>query len=92
MFFVDLWLSPRDLATRMSEMRIWLDGHKVEASGFLVNGAIIRLAFSASQHAEAFAARFAGRVIPDTPIRHGAPRPDRDQTGAVRDGEQRQLR
>ena len=78
MFFVDLRLPPRDLATQMSDMRVWLDRHKVETSGFLVKGAMARLAFRASRHAEAFAARFAGRIIPNppNPIR-GAARPER---------------
>lgn len=64
MFFVDLRLPPRDLASQMRDVRIWLDRHKVETSGFLVRGAMARLGFSASRHAEAFAAQFAGRIIP----------------------------
>jgi|HubBroStandDraft_6_1064221.scaffolds.fasta_scaffold758370_1 hypothetical protein len=68
MFFVDLRVPPHDLADHMGDMRIWLDRHKVEASGFRVEGALARLAFRVKAEAEGFASRFAGRMIADPPI------------------------
>ena len=71
MFFVDLRLAPHDLAAQMGDMRIWLDRHMVEASGFLVKGAMARLAFRVKDAAEGFASRFAGRMISEPPIHRG---------------------
>lgn len=70
MFFVDLLLPRHDLAEQLGEMRIWLDRHNVETSGFLLKGAVARLAFRVKPQAEAFAVRFAGGVIAAPPIRH----------------------
>jgi hypothetical protein len=92
MFFVDLRLPSSDLAARMRDMRIWLDGRQIETADFFVKGAMARLAFRASQNAEAFAARFAGRIVPDPPIRFRERRAGRNDTGAPRDDQQRQLR
>jgi hypothetical protein len=64
MFFVDLRLPPHDLPAQMGDMRIWLDRHEVETSEFLVKGAMARLAFRVKPQAEAFAVRFADRMIP----------------------------
>lgn len=83
MFFVDLRLPPRDLAAQMGDMRVWLDRHEIDTARFLVNGAMARLGFSDRQHAEAFAARFAGLITPDPLISENeAGRPDRNETGA----------
>jgi hypothetical protein len=68
MFFVDLRPPPHNLAAQMGDMRIWLDRHKVETSGFRVEGAMARLAFRVKGEAEGFALRFAGRMISDSPI------------------------
>jgi hypothetical protein len=78
MFFIDMQLVPGDLAARMCEMRIWLDRHNVETSGFsLEDRTTVRIAFRVKREAEAFAVRFAGREIPtDPPIRlRGRPAP-----------------
>jgi hypothetical protein len=78
MFFIDMQLAPGDLAARMCDMRIWLDGHNVETSGFSLKGrTMVRIAFRVKRDAEAFAVRFAGREIPmDPPIRlRGRPAP-----------------
>ena len=53
----------------MSDIRVWLDGHRVETSGFSYEEgsdcAVARLVFRVKPEAEAFAGRFAGRLIPD---------------------------
>jgi hypothetical protein len=38
MFFIDMQLGRGDLAARMCDMRIWLDTHNVETSGFSLKG------------------------------------------------------
>jgi hypothetical protein len=68
MFFVDLRVPPHDLADQMGDMRIWLDRHKVEASGFRVEGTLARLTFRVEAEAEGFASRFAGRMNADPSI------------------------
>ena len=90
MFFVDLRLPPRDLAARMNDMRMWLDRHEIETADFVVKGATARLAFRVSENAEAFATRFAGRIVLNPPIRFREWRADRDEAGAPRDDPQRQ--
>ena len=69
MFSIALRLPPDDLARHMSDMRVWLDGHRVETSGFSYeegsDSAVARLVFSLKPEAEAFAGQFAGRLIPD---------------------------
>ena len=92
MFLVNVSVGPRDLAAQMGDMRIWLDGRQIETADFFVKGAIARLAFRASQNAEAFAARFAGRIVPDPPIRFRERRAGRNDTSAPRGDQQRQLR
>ncbi|HZS84601.1 MAG TPA: hypothetical protein VFA50_17130 [Stellaceae bacterium] len=48
-------------------MRVWLDQHRCEPSRFLYdleNGeAVIRLDFKITREADAFAARFDGRIV-----------------------------
>jgi hypothetical protein len=65
MLTVDLWLPRRDLATQMANMRIWLDQHDVETSGFSLANNIASLAFRVRLQAEAFALQFGGSVLPD---------------------------
>jgi len=62
--FVDLPILPHDLGHQMGDMRIWLDRHKVETSGFSITKSIARLEFREELHAEAFAYQFGGRVLP----------------------------
>lgn len=47
-------------------MRIWLDSNDINAAGFSYN-ASARLAFREAADAEAFAARFSGRVTGKDP-------------------------
>jgi hypothetical protein len=67
MFFVQVRLNSVDLLTHMSQMRIWLDAHRIETAGFSyserIDRAVARVAFKAEREAGKFAARFAGRVI-----------------------------
>lgn len=69
MMLVEIRLKPLDLLRYMADMRVWLDRNGVDAAGFSYSeqndGAIARLAFTARTEAEAFAARFAGRIIID---------------------------
>jgi hypothetical protein len=69
MFFVDLRLPPHDLAAKMGDMRIWLDKHHIETSGFFVKEetgcTMARLAFGGRREAEHFASRFTGRMNSD---------------------------
>jgi hypothetical protein len=55
----------------MCDMRIWLDRHNVETSGFSLKGrTMVRIAFRVKREAKAFAVRFGGREIPtDPPVR-----------------------
>jgi hypothetical protein len=69
MMLVKIRFKPLDLLSHMADMRVWLDRNGVDAAGFSYreqnNRAIARLAFMARTEAEAFAARFAGRIIID---------------------------
>src|ERR1051325_4644845 len=62
--FVDLRILPDDLGRQMGDMRIWLDRHKAETSGFSITKSIARLEFREKLQAEAFALQFGGRVLP----------------------------
>ena len=64
MLIVDLRLRPHDLAAQMANMRIWLDQHNIEASGFSFANNIACLAFRQELQGEAFALQFGGRVRP----------------------------
>ena len=76
MFVVDLRLPPDDLVSQMSAIRVWLDGHGFETSGFSYEEgsdcAVARLAFRVRLEAEAFAGQFAGRLAPGRRGRDGA--------------------
>ena len=67
MFFVQVRLNSLDLLAHMSQMRIWLDANRIEATGFSygeeIDRAVARIAFKAETEAGEFATRFAGRVI-----------------------------
>jgi hypothetical protein len=67
MFFVQVRMNSLDLSHDMGQMRMWLDANRIDTTGFsyreLIDRAIARVAFKARTEAEAFAARFAGRVI-----------------------------
>ena len=61
---VELRLS--DLPREMAEMRVWLDQHRFETSGFSCrdaeDGVLVSLEFKNAGHAHAFAERFGGRA------------------------------
>ena len=67
MFFVQVRLNSLDLLAHMSQMRIWLDANRIEATGFSygeeIDRAVARVAFKAETEAGEFAARFTGQVI-----------------------------
>ena len=75
MFFVQVRLNSLDLLAHMSQMPIWLDANRIEATGFSygqevflwpekkINRAVARIAFKAETEAGEFAARFTGQVI-----------------------------
>jgi hypothetical protein len=63
---VEMKLQPNELSGTMAEMRIWLDRHRFEPAVFSSRGngadVLVRVGFKASEEAEAFADRFAGRI------------------------------
>jgi hypothetical protein len=67
MMFVEVRLSSLELLSHMAEMRVWLDGKSIDAAGFSykehIDRATARVAFKKRSEAEAFAARFSGRII-----------------------------
>jgi hypothetical protein len=67
MVFVEMRLNSLDLLSHMADMRIWLDRNCVNDTGFSYKDdfdrVLARVAFNRQSEAEAFAARFAGRVI-----------------------------
>jgi hypothetical protein len=69
MVFVEVRLNSLDLPGDVAEMRAWLDNNAVDTAGFYyreqVDRMLARIAFRAKAGAEAFAARFAGRVVSD---------------------------
>jgi hypothetical protein len=87
-------VTERDVPVRMRDMRVWLDTHRFEPSMFKLQiagpGRIVEVNFKVRVQAEAFAARFAGRLMTAAaglhapahglrtagpPKRHGTPRP-----------------
>jgi hypothetical protein len=53
-----------DLPTKMEDMRIWLDAHRVVPSRFRhQRSGVVQIDFGVRSEAEAFATKFAGRVI-----------------------------
>jgi hypothetical protein len=70
MVFVELRLNSLDLLSYMADMRVWLDGHCIETAGFSyrehIDRATARVAFKMRAQAEAFAARFSGRIVHST--------------------------
>ena len=65
---VELRLSPADLPREMGAMRVWLDQHRFEPSGFscrdVDDGVLVSLEFKIAHQAIAFAERFGGRADP----------------------------
>jgi hypothetical protein len=63
---VELKLDPADLSEQMSAMRLWLDQRRCETSAFNCHlasgGVLVSVVFGVAEEAEAFAARFAGRL------------------------------
>jgi hypothetical protein len=63
---VELRLSSSDLPREMGAMRIWLDQHRFELSGFscrdVDDGVLVSLEFNIAHQAVAFAERFGGRA------------------------------
>jgi hypothetical protein len=63
-------LDEEDLARRLTDMQIWLDEHRYEASTFtyffLDRGMMIRVSFKIDVEADAFAQEFGGSLL-DTP-------------------------
>jgi len=60
---VEIRLNPSDLSREMGAMRVWLDEHRVEVSGFSCyhheDGVIVCVEFPRAHEADAFANRFA---------------------------------
>ncbi len=67
MVFVEVRLSSLDLSSHMADMRVWLDRNCVDSAGFSyrehIDRATARVAFKMRAQAEAFAARFSGRIV-----------------------------
>ena len=63
---VELRLNPSDLPREMGAMRVWLDQHRFEPSGFscrdVDDGVLVSLEFKIAHQAVAFAERFGGRA------------------------------
>jgi hypothetical protein len=63
---VELRLSSSDLPREMVAMRVWLDQHRFEPSGFscrdVDDGVLVSLEFKIAHQAVAFAERFGGRA------------------------------
>jgi hypothetical protein len=63
---VEMDLRPSELSGAMAEMRIWLDERRFEPSIFCCRrdgaGFLVRVDFKVAGEAEAFAARFSGRI------------------------------
>jgi hypothetical protein len=63
---VEIRMSRQELSERMAMMRMWLDEHRFEPSTFssrdVENGVLVRIEFKEAREAEAFAARFDGRL------------------------------
>jgi len=67
MMFVEMQLNSLDLLSHMAEMRVWLDSKSINTVGFSyeedIDRAIARVVFNMRVEAEAFAARFSGRIV-----------------------------
>ena len=64
-----------DFGGRLTDMRLWLDGHRYEPSTFIYfylnPGMMLRVSFSIDEEAEAFARQFGGSLV----NRHGIANP-----------------
>jgi hypothetical protein len=69
---VELRLNPADLPREMGAMRVWLDQHRFEPSGFscrdVDDGVLVSLEFTIAHQAVAFAERFGGRADPPSAL------------------------
>ena len=69
---VEIRLSSSDLPREMGAMRVWLDQHRFEPSGFSCHdsdeGMLVSLEFKTASHAVAFAERFGGRAEADSKL------------------------
>jgi hypothetical protein len=56
-----------DFGGHLTDMRLWLDGHRYEPSTFtylyLDPGMMLRVSFSVEQEADAFAQQFGGSLV-----------------------------
>ena len=72
MYAVDIRLRPGDLSGQMSQMRVWLDEHRIETSTFSCHeqsfDVLVSVGFRVAQQAEAFAERFDGRADCASPV------------------------
>jgi hypothetical protein len=70
MVFVELRLNSLALLSNMADMRVWLYGQCIDTAGFSyrehIDRATARVAFKMQAQAEAFAARFSGRIVHST--------------------------
>jgi len=66
MHTVDIRVKQGELSRQMSEMRLWLDEHRVEPSTFSCRdqncGVLVSVEFRLAHQSEAFAERFDGRA------------------------------
>ena len=69
MVFVEVWLNSLDLSSDVADMRAWLEKNSADTLAFSyreqVDRLLARIAFHTKAGADAFAARFAGRVVSD---------------------------
>jgi hypothetical protein len=67
---VEMQLNSLDLLSHMAEMRVWLDSKSIDTVRFSyeedIDRAIARVVFNMRVEAEAFAARFSGRIVHST--------------------------
>ena len=63
---VEIELPSRELSRQMAMMRVWLDERRCQPSGFncreAAQGVLVQVDFKVAVDAEAFAARFGGRI------------------------------
>src|ERR1700739_624968 len=75
MSVVEIRLNPSDLSRQMSEMRVWLDEHRFEASSFSCrheeDRVLVCLEFAQALEAQAFANHFAFETNARTAVDDG---------------------
>jgi hypothetical protein len=90
---VEIRVNPGELSREMGEMRVWLDEHRFEVSGFSCrhqeDGVVVCLEFARAHEAQAFAEHFAdgtsARPTADRAeeLARGTLRPGRSSSGIV---------